>query len=665
MFVGPSLVGNLGRSNWKTVRDSPYFLLQKGPQQQNNSSKRSNASGYRIITKGFPHYRVADHNDFNQIEEAFELLDQEVISGVEGKKTVKKILKQLKIWCSSNKNITLEEVDEYASDTSISPDGNSSGEMDDQDDSYPLMSTVNNISSNSSSASTKSNNGIINEKTNGTTSLDQEHFSQSPERSEFPDYPDPDSDSSDGEAAVDENVDETVDNSNVRHVDEWLSIGSSLMDLLMSWFESPPIEGANSVPKQNHATASTSNNKNQTILDIPLQFIDLLTYPEVDSKASKKASFAVLREIAFVKQRRKVLMLFTFYLFVIRFCSFDLFLVLLFASNCAMLFLMKNSGKVNVTMAKRAVRQRIGWAKQWAGSLFRTRANTTNNNNNINHNHNTVNRKNTAPNTVKNVPESSGTRMSKQSSQDATIQSGSLSDTTHCGSVVAKATSKKGVFFRKSAHAAPTSNTKDGGLDRLSGNINQTESISSNGTSQIDSTKPLASSSIASSSIVPTSSATIQPSLNNHQHMSSMNSSNTEAQMTTPSTTKRRFFAKRISGQHHSPANHLSSGPNGVQGSSDTTDSKMSANNSNTSNNNGLMHISNQNVNGNVFNGIVDTEFINFNDSNELFSLTDEVGIKKPSSFNTKNVTGHRKNDSLGTNSFSSSYMAEPPDLLC
>ncbi|KAF0497672.1 hypothetical protein F8M41_020665 [Gigaspora margarita] len=495
--------------------------------------------------------------------------------------------------------------------------------MDDHDDSYPLMSTVNNISSNSSSASTKSNNGIINEKTNVTTSLDQEPFIQSPERSEFPDYPDPDSDSSDGEAAVDENVDEAVDNSNGRHVDEWLSIGNSLIDLLMGWFESPPIEGANSVTKQNHVTASTSNNKNQTILDIPLQFIDLLTYPEVDSKASKKASFAVLREISFVKQR------------------------------------------LNVTMAKRAVRQRIGWAKQWAGSLFRTRANTTNNNNNINNNHNTVNRKTTASNTVKNVPESSGTRMSKQSSQDATIQSGSLSDTTHCGSVVAKATSKKGVFFRKSAHAAPTSHTKDGGLDRLSGNINPTESISSNGTSQIDSTKPLPSSTNASSSIVPTSSAAIQPSLNNHQHMSSMNSSNTESQITTPSTTKRRFFAKRISGQHHSPANHLSSGPNGVQGSSDTTDSKMSANNSNTPNNNGLIHNSNQNVNGNFFNGIVDTDFINFNDSNELFSLTDEIGIKKPSSFNTKNVTGHRKHDSLGTNSFSSSYMAEPPDLLC
>ncbi|KAF9279229.1 hypothetical protein BGZ68_008053, partial [Mortierella alpina] len=32
---------------------------------------------------------------------------------------------------------------------------------------------------------------------------------------------------------------------------------------------------------------------------------------------------------------------------------------------------MKNSGKMNVNMAKRAVGQRVGWAKQWAGGFFR------------------------------------------------------------------------------------------------------------------------------------------------------------------------------------------------------------------------------------------------------------------------------------------------------
>ncbi|KAG0315458.1 hypothetical protein BG000_005198 [Podila horticola] len=64
-------------------------------------------------------------------------------------------------------------------------------------------------------------------------------------------------------------------------------------------------------------------------------------------------------------------MILTAYTLIVRYCSFDFFLVVLFASNCAMLFLMKNSGKMNVNMAKRAVNQRVGWAKQWAGGFFR------------------------------------------------------------------------------------------------------------------------------------------------------------------------------------------------------------------------------------------------------------------------------------------------------
>ena len=59
MFVRPSLVGSLGRSNWKSIKESPYFVLQQrgnnAPTQQNN--KRRHYTEYRIITKGFPHYR--------------------------------------------------------------------------------------------------------------------------------------------------------------------------------------------------------------------------------------------------------------------------------------------------------------------------------------------------------------------------------------------------------------------------------------------------------------------------------------------------------------------------------------------------------------------------------------------------------------------------------
>lgn len=48
-----------------------------------------------------------------------------------------------------------------------------------------------------------------------------------------------------------------------------------------------------------------------------------------------------------------------------------------------MLFLMKNSGRMNVNMAKRAVRQRVGWAKQWAGSIFKRGNNIGINNTNV------------------------------------------------------------------------------------------------------------------------------------------------------------------------------------------------------------------------------------------------------------------------------------------
>ncbi|KAF9284413.1 hypothetical protein BGZ68_004687, partial [Mortierella alpina] len=45
-----------------------------------------------------------------------------------------------------------------------------------------------------------------------------------------------------------------------------------------------------------------------------------------------------------------------------------------------MLFLMKNSGRMNVNMAKRAVRQRVGWAKQWAGGIFKRGGNSNSGN---------------------------------------------------------------------------------------------------------------------------------------------------------------------------------------------------------------------------------------------------------------------------------------------
>ncbi|KAG0085004.1 hypothetical protein BGZ93_000908 [Podila epicladia] len=106
----------------------------------------------------------------------------------------------------------------------------------------------------------------------------------------------------------------------------WLKV-SPLLDAVVSWIEGPSLQ----IPQK-----KSEKDKPNPLLDIPLQFIALLTYPEPDPKTGNTVSLAIL-----------------------------------FASNCAMLFLMKNSGRMNVNMAKRAVNQRVGWAKQWAGGFFR------------------------------------------------------------------------------------------------------------------------------------------------------------------------------------------------------------------------------------------------------------------------------------------------------
>ncbi|KAF9361122.1 hypothetical protein BGX26_005751 [Mortierella sp. AD094] len=141
----------------------------------------------------------------------------------------------------------------------------------------------------------------------------------------------------------------------------WLT-ESPFIDALVNWIEGPE------TPAQQR---NPDKDKPNPWLDIPLQFIALLTYPEPDPKNGNKMSLTMVRETAFVRQRRKTLMMLTAYTLVVRYCSFDTFIAILFASNCAMLFLMKNSGRMNVNMAKRAVRQRVGWAKQWAGSIFK------------------------------------------------------------------------------------------------------------------------------------------------------------------------------------------------------------------------------------------------------------------------------------------------------
>ncbi|KAF8937494.1 hypothetical protein BGZ58_002599 [Dissophora ornata] len=151
----------------------------------------------------------------------------------------------------------------------------------------------------------------------------------------------------------------------------WIYASSPILDAIVNWVEGPASSRAAAAATAAGSQATKKNEKPNPILDIPFQFIALLTYPEQDPKMGNKMSLAMVREMSFVRQRRKTLLMLTAYTLLVRYCSFDFFLLLLFASNCGMLFLMKNSGRMNVNMAKRAVNQRVGWAKQWAGGIFR------------------------------------------------------------------------------------------------------------------------------------------------------------------------------------------------------------------------------------------------------------------------------------------------------
>ncbi|KAJ3088648.1 hypothetical protein HK102_008271 [Quaeritorhiza haematococci] len=97
------------------------------------------------------------------------------------------------------------------------------------------------------------------------------------------------------------------------------------------------------------------------------RFLGLLVMPETDKK---KLTLQEIKDTNRVRQRRFVLTCLTLYCLLVRYCSFDLFIFVLVGSNALVLYALKNSAKINVQMAKRSVKQRVGWAKQYLGGLM-------------------------------------------------------------------------------------------------------------------------------------------------------------------------------------------------------------------------------------------------------------------------------------------------------
>jgi hypothetical protein len=93
--------------------------------------------------------------------------------------------------------------------------------------------------------------------------------------------------------------------------------------------------------------------ENYTFMEIPIHFFALLTYPEDDTLAGRRAPFFVMRETELVRQRRAVFMALSAFAILLRYSSFDFFCVLIALLNWIALYGLKNSRKVNVTLAKR------------------------------------------------------------------------------------------------------------------------------------------------------------------------------------------------------------------------------------------------------------------------------------------------------------------------
>ncbi|KAI9137255.1 hypothetical protein BKA69DRAFT_1041891 [Paraphysoderma sedebokerense] len=382
-IIPPTLIKSIGSgSSYKVIKESPFLLLQQYENLPKNYSKEfgkdkdskenigaaGNVNGYlstnvkekekdkdkntlafRLITRHFPHYKVAEHNDLGVLNEAWNTLMERAPIEIDGKVTSKKLVKWMKSNVDQFRNPNYEGSNDPTLLDASFDDDIGSDSSNDQDPSSLSNSATNQprpstqASSNESPtlSATKNPNIYINDATGSVINLNEQY--------------EDDSDSS----ATGSDDDGEGDGDGNDGGDKWWNVW-------FGWLE--PLELAEG---QNVTNAPSW-------IDGPMNFAKLLMYPPdvpTDNKSPKRQSFQVLRERALVRQRRIVLSAFTTYCLIIRYCSFDTFILLMLISNACVLFFLKNSRRINMQLAKRSVRQRVGWAKQWAGGLFKNRKN--------------------------------------------------------------------------------------------------------------------------------------------------------------------------------------------------------------------------------------------------------------------------------------------------
>ncbi|ORY04523.1 hypothetical protein K493DRAFT_53519 [Basidiobolus meristosporus CBS 931.73] len=282
MWVRASLIGSsLGRKNLEL---SANFILQVSEPLRT----QKNLHFYRIITKNFPHYKVAESDDYEEIKENFRYLNEVLITLIDRKKTSNNIASWLRGWYEEN-SVPKEKkelpascrcdlasshpcVNDHFGNKDILPPPQTSNMSSSPDSSYiqGVHNTACSVNSGTSANSITSH-----------VSLDQE-------------YQDSDSEMFDCMATVSLDSQSSVE---LDGADSWWS--NQGLEALGHWF----------------ADSATMRKSSQDtgIWGFPGQIISLLTYPTIDGNSMKKPSYAVLRETSQVTQRRKVLCFLTLY----------------------------------------------------------------------------------------------------------------------------------------------------------------------------------------------------------------------------------------------------------------------------------------------------------------------------------------------------------------
>ncbi|KAI0244271.1 hypothetical protein L0F63_005850 [Massospora cicadina] len=320
MWVQPTVINgsSLGRTKWKMMQQSLYFLLQQGP-----SEMTTDGTSYRIVTRSFPTYIIACSETLPPSLDHFRFLHEEFLEQMPVKKP-KELVKNIKAYYLNFPDYQAPPTDDAIVEEAVTARLNeriekalsrhfapselmSFAEVSEgsEDEAPHLRSLSPETTSSIHKHSRKAKRELREPESNNAEK--PEDFIHSPSARRMLNKPDYD-----------------------LYVDLVPGVQYEIKRLCFPGLEHTGFRG------------------------FFRRLIGLLCYPSIylDDGLSCKTSFQFLSEVQAVSVRRKMLFGVTLYTAFMRYCSLDLFYVLLFLTNIAALFFMRDSFKVNEIVSK-------------------------------------------------------------------------------------------------------------------------------------------------------------------------------------------------------------------------------------------------------------------------------------------------------------------------